>query len=665
MFKRLTLLLALVVLQVPLVAVETGGSAYEHKLEALDEDDAQDHFQLALWCKENRLYEEYREHLQKTLEIDPDHGIARNVLGYEKVGGVWLRGEELKIAKGFVLHEGKWVTPEDQEKLEAGMVEYRGRWMSEEDYYEAKGYVQHRGHWISKSRHRMMQARLEKFRKFISRSQEWENAFEFETKYFKIKTNTVPIVAKEIGIAMDMCYERLQKVFGVRRPSNRVPLEVYATQRQFMRGSAESGIPISPGVLGYFYWGFRGKGIRCFYTGSIEQTLSTLFHECTHLAIHDLVGGGNVPTWSNEGPAVMFEDAVRREREIDIIAVPWGRLWHLKEQIEGTGGTIDLSELVRINGGYPGSYYPRGWGLMYFLLNYENGKYRRGLASYFREVAKTNGTRENMDLFMRHFKVGPSEIEDDWHAYIEAIEPETVEDFIGAAQAASSIRFDLDRALSYAEKAIEMDDDNWEARLAFARVKLAEGYMSEGEDSRQAFAAAIEAFEAALEESGYDDVDKLARAARSRSKSVLHPLQMHVDYGRACIGGHEYEKAAEALENVLSVFELSSASYKYMALMHATAEDDNYRDIEEAERLLEIADDLGDNHENRYVEAMIAKEKGEEKKAVSLLRKAAQDASYSFGAHLYRREIARIRGHAGGEGDGRKTIIHVPEGDAE
>lgn len=65
------------------------------------------------------------------------------------------------IAKGFVLHKNKWVTPQDKFKLEQiakGLVEYRGKWVSKGDAFAAeqkdKGLVLHQGRWMSQDEKR-------------------------------------------------------------------------------------------------------------------------------------------------------------------------------------------------------------------------------------------------------------------------------------------------------------------------------------------------------------------------------------------------------------------------------------------------------------------------------------------------------------------------------
>lgn len=79
---------------------------------------AEDQFKLAVWCEQHKLWRQRREHLQKVIELDPDHSQAREKLGYVKQDGKWLTGQELKEAKGLVRFGGRYVTPQEKDILE-------------------------------------------------------------------------------------------------------------------------------------------------------------------------------------------------------------------------------------------------------------------------------------------------------------------------------------------------------------------------------------------------------------------------------------------------------------------------------------------------------------------------------------------------------------------
>lgn len=69
----------------------------------------------ALWAlgrfaADNGLPSRARRAAERVLALDPDHAEARAHLGYERVFGQWMRGDELMRAKGLVRHEGTVMT---------------------------------------------------------------------------------------------------------------------------------------------------------------------------------------------------------------------------------------------------------------------------------------------------------------------------------------------------------------------------------------------------------------------------------------------------------------------------------------------------------------------------------------------------------------------------
>lgn len=90
-----------------------------------DSTDPEDYAQLASWARENKCFRYVRELCEKAIELDPNHEGAHRLLGHEKVGGAWLTRGEAMQAKGFILHEGRWLTPAEKELLEAERLRKR------------------------------------------------------------------------------------------------------------------------------------------------------------------------------------------------------------------------------------------------------------------------------------------------------------------------------------------------------------------------------------------------------------------------------------------------------------------------------------------------------------------------------------------------------------
>lgn len=82
---------------------------------AAAQGDADAHYELARWCKAQRslpLEEQYRFHLSRAVELDPNHSRARAALGYVEHEGSWIKIAELQRSRGLVSVKGRWVLPE-------------------------------------------------------------------------------------------------------------------------------------------------------------------------------------------------------------------------------------------------------------------------------------------------------------------------------------------------------------------------------------------------------------------------------------------------------------------------------------------------------------------------------------------------------------------------
>ncbi|MBI5361400.1 MAG: hypothetical protein HZA48_12560 [Planctomycetes bacterium] len=94
--------------------------AYEEKKAAM-ENTADKHYELAVWCKENKLNFLVQKEYDAALALNPDHEKTRAALGFKKYGDKWLTEDEYMKSQGKVKYKGKWM---DKTKAsEAGYVE--------------------------------------------------------------------------------------------------------------------------------------------------------------------------------------------------------------------------------------------------------------------------------------------------------------------------------------------------------------------------------------------------------------------------------------------------------------------------------------------------------------------------------------------------------------
>ncbi|MCW8130775.1 MAG: hypothetical protein KIS92_10530 [Planctomycetota bacterium] len=84
-------------------------------------------YALAQWCGEKQLDRAREENLRRAIASDPEQPLARQALGYTKINGRWLTGEERQQALGLVKYQNQWVTPEARDDAERAASESRKR----------------------------------------------------------------------------------------------------------------------------------------------------------------------------------------------------------------------------------------------------------------------------------------------------------------------------------------------------------------------------------------------------------------------------------------------------------------------------------------------------------------------------------------------------------
>jgi hypothetical protein len=86
---------------------------FEKQAGALVPEDALGFWSLSGWARTRGLSSHANWAAERVIAADPDHALARAHLGYEQHNGLWLRGNELKLAKGMVKYKGRWYSAAD------------------------------------------------------------------------------------------------------------------------------------------------------------------------------------------------------------------------------------------------------------------------------------------------------------------------------------------------------------------------------------------------------------------------------------------------------------------------------------------------------------------------------------------------------------------------
>jgi hypothetical protein len=74
-------------------------------------------WELAQWCRDRKLTNERTVHLQRVIELDPEHEPAHVALGHVWKEGGWVDYDQYMADRGYVKHKGKYVTQQEFDLL--------------------------------------------------------------------------------------------------------------------------------------------------------------------------------------------------------------------------------------------------------------------------------------------------------------------------------------------------------------------------------------------------------------------------------------------------------------------------------------------------------------------------------------------------------------------
>ncbi len=104
--------------QVARVDTTSDSEAEYEKLARTSPDTVEDHLKMAEWCRQHKLLGDYRRHLERIVELEPNHAEARAALGFRQKDGQWMNRDDVMTSRGLVLYEGRYVTPQHVELMQ-------------------------------------------------------------------------------------------------------------------------------------------------------------------------------------------------------------------------------------------------------------------------------------------------------------------------------------------------------------------------------------------------------------------------------------------------------------------------------------------------------------------------------------------------------------------
>jgi tetratricopeptide (TPR) repeat protein len=384
---------------------------------------------------------------------------------------VFENGEILVATKDFV----------QSVEIEGDMSEYVPQ-NEDEKQKLAQGYVKYKGKWFSKpgyedelrKEHAKSKARTD----LLALHSDWRNAWSKETQHFKVFSDTTPELLDYYCDLLEAYYKLMDDRFGI-EPTlemrrTKMTVNVYKSYEEFQQLS-DPRAGIKPGVLGYF-WKFNNT--LNFYHDYQEPARSNwvALHECTHLLTYLIQQQYEPQIWLNEAVADYFGSSrIERDKKGKLVIHPGelqtDRVLTVQQAIRNGANSLprtgepsksggaessekkskgsqgrpdtsleDLFKLTREE--FDGFQYAHAWSFVYFLNNFDKGKYQKAFNRFFKglytvekglpvEIVNGGGNTgrglkvspENIREYLLK-KLGvkdTAQLEKDWKSYIAAI----------------------------------------------------------------------------------------------------------------------------------------------------------------------------------------------------------------------------------------------------
>jgi hypothetical protein len=277
---------------------------------------------------------------------------------------------------------------------------------------------------------------LRKTKEWIEEADEehsnWEDRYEIDNRNgYEVQSNVGYVWIHQMARAVDQVNAFLRRMYRHKEQGQRMrgsSVYLHSNWDEMIAVWSPKFPSLGPGVQAFFA---PADNIVVAYDqrsrGQTDQdTMESVAHELSHQFMRDITKN-LVPAWINEGSACYLEGTVLLDNgRVISNLVAEGRLENLVQMYEildtrpsFLGLSPDDPESKYLEdvityfrpGSYSGSYYPWGWGLVYFMRNYENDEgeriYREPFEDYV-ETFKSGGKRALKEEFVEYFVERPA-----------------------------------------------------------------------------------------------------------------------------------------------------------------------------------------------------------------------------------------------------------------
>ncbi len=321
--------------------------------------------------------------------------------------------EKVNLAQGLVHFQGRWMTKDERDKLKAGLVQYAGKWLTKGEFEQLKaleeqegyraaneGFVREDGQWVYKFRKDVDgKTYLSVAGKYYPEDEarelrsQWENAWTIKTEHFDMRTN----MDMEFAIEWADFMEEAWKVYAAYFKGefdDRLELFAFRTYEDYRKYCEDTG-NTSHLKAGGFAMSSNDRGVGWNSGNSKKAILDTMIHEAAHLYSFNVHPPHMMPSWYAEGIATQFEGYAwdSKTRKLTLDYVSRGRLGTVKSQIL-SGSGMKIADLVRgdalasINASpaAAGTFYATSWAFRHFLDRSTDVRVRPLADEYIRKM---------------------------------------------------------------------------------------------------------------------------------------------------------------------------------------------------------------------------------------------------------------------------------------
>jgi tetratricopeptide (TPR) repeat protein len=248
-------------------------------------------------------------------------------------------------------------------------------------------------------------------------------AIQTRTKYHKICTDITKERAERFRKNLEAALKYFCDSFDFEKIPAKKPRVMIFNNRDsfFSYGRLRYG-GLGGNVLGLYSHEFNE--LLFFDSINEEETLGVMYHESFHQFAHKFLRV-NLPYWANEGLAEYFGSVKIKDGKITKKStIQTGRLMGIKSVVR-VGRYVSFEKIMNYTpaefyGPYIGLHYAQAWAMVHFIMEYENGKYKKTFMEYIKMFQDPK--QKIRDAYKKTFgKLDIKKMEKEWCEFVKKL----------------------------------------------------------------------------------------------------------------------------------------------------------------------------------------------------------------------------------------------------